>query len=287
MLLDPRDGRLRSDLVTDESPPLLAGPLLAAAALAAAAGFVDAHVFVHVAQVFVANMSGNLVLLGIFVGDAHWPEVAAHLVAIALFTAGVAVGTAVRRPPPGRRPPGAPRPACSSGKRSCCSVCSCLGIIDGPARPVTVDAMDFPVLALGAFAMGLQTLVISRVGAVAVTTTYETGAVARVGQETALAARAPESERRAHHLGIVKVLGTIVLGYVGGAAAASAASSSPAWLLVPLAVVLGIAVVLRPRPPAPACRPGPGPGPDGLIGARPRPRFSPRRGCRRASCGRR
>ena len=238
-------GRLRSNAVTDDAPPSPSGPLLAAVALAVAAGFVDAHVFVHVIQVFVANMSGNLVLLGIFVGDAHWPEVAAHLVAVALFSASVAVGTTVHDR---RRAAGLPvRPDLLLVVEGTLLLgVLVLGIIDGPARPGTVDAMDFPVLAMGAFAMGLQTLVISRVGAVAVTTTYETGAVARVGQETALAARAPESERRAHHLAIVKVLGTVVLGYVGGAAAASAASSSPAWLLVPVVIVLGLAFVLRP-----------------------------------------
>jgi uncharacterized membrane protein YoaK (UPF0700 family) len=124
-----------------------------------------------------------------------------------------------------------------------------LRVLDGPSRAGTVDAMDFPILALGAFAMGLQTLVISRVGSVAVTTTYETGAVARFGQESALAARAPESERRAHHLAIVRVLGAIVAAYVGGAATASAASSSAAWLLVPIGIVLAVAAVLRPRRP--------------------------------------
>jgi uncharacterized membrane protein YoaK (UPF0700 family) len=232
--------------MTDGPSPPITGPLLAAIALAGAAGFVDAHVFVHVTQVFVANMSGNLVLLGIFVGDAHWPEVAAHLVAIALFTAGVAAGTAVHDR---RRAAGLPlRPDLLLVVEAILLLgVLLLGVIDGPDRPSTVDAMDVPVLALGAFAMGLQTLVIGRVGSVAVTTTYETGAVARVGQESALAARAPESQRRARHLATVKVLGTIVLGYVGGAAAASAASSSPAWLLVPIAVVGGLAVLLRPR----------------------------------------
>jgi uncharacterized membrane protein YoaK (UPF0700 family) len=64
-----------------------------AIALAAAAGFVDAHVYGNVTPVFVANMSGNLVHLGIFVGDGRWATSMASLVTVGAFTGGVMLAT--------------------------------------------------------------------------------------------------------------------------------------------------------------------------------------------------
>ena len=64
------------------------GPLTVAVALAAAAGFADAHIYVNVTPIFVANMSGNLIHLGILVGDASWRAAVASLLTLAAFTAG-------------------------------------------------------------------------------------------------------------------------------------------------------------------------------------------------------
>ena len=61
------------------APPRIEGTIALAAVLTAVAGFVDAHIFVHVTEVFVANQSGNVVLFGIFLGERRWPEVAAHI----------------------------------------------------------------------------------------------------------------------------------------------------------------------------------------------------------------
>jgi hypothetical protein len=44
---------------------------------------------------------------------------------------------------------------------------------------------------------------------------------------------------------VVQVLGTVLVAYALGAALAAAVGASAAWMLVPLAVVLGAAVVLR------------------------------------------
>lgn len=230
--------------MSDENPPRLAGPLAVAVALAAAAGFVDAHLFVHVVQVFVANMSGNLVLLGLAVGDRRWSEVGLHLVALATFTAGIAAGTLVhdRRRATGRKL----RPDLVLATEALLLV-AVMGLraIQGPTDVLVVEAMDVPVIALGALAMGLQNVVIGRVGKVAVTTTYESGSVARIGEEAALGLRSREAERRSHHVAVIRVLATIVAAYVAGAAAAAALGSSPALLLVPTAVVVMAAAVLR------------------------------------------
>ena len=62
------------------------GPLGLAIALAATAGFVDAHIYVNVTPVFVANMSGNLIHLGISLGEGDWFPALATVLALGAFT---------------------------------------------------------------------------------------------------------------------------------------------------------------------------------------------------------
>jgi uncharacterized membrane protein YoaK (UPF0700 family) len=231
--------------VSAESPPRVEGTIAIAAVLTAVAGFVDAHIFVHVTEVFVANQSGNIVLFGIFLGERRWPEVAAHILSISMFAVGVAVGTTIhdRRLQAGRplRPD-----LILYAEAGLLAAVIVLRVIDGPSPVLTVDAMDYPVILLGALAMGLQTVVIGKVGSVAVATTYESGAVARVGEEMALASRAGRTdEQRRRHASVAKVLLIVVASYAGGATLAAAANRSPAWLLLPLAVVLVCATLAR------------------------------------------
>ena len=67
------------------------GPLVLACSLAGVAGFVDAHLFLHVTNVFVANMSGNMVRVGILSGSGDWPIAAGSVAALFAFGAGVVV----------------------------------------------------------------------------------------------------------------------------------------------------------------------------------------------------
>jgi uncharacterized membrane protein YoaK (UPF0700 family) len=238
--------------VSAESPPRIEGTIAIAAVLTAVAGFVDAHIFVHVTEVFVANQSGNVVLFGIFLGERRWPEVAAHILSITMFAVGVAVGTTVhdRRLRAGK----ALRPdLILFAEAAMLAAVIVLRVVDGPTPVLTVDAMDYPVILLGALAMGLQTVVIGKVGSVAVATTYESGAVARVGEEMALASRSGRTpEQRRRHSSVAKVLLIVVASYAGGATLAAAADRSPAWLLLPLGVVVVCATfarrVLDPQP---------------------------------------
>ena len=239
------------------TPARVQGNLVVAAALTAVAGFVDAHIFVHVTEVFVANQSGNVVLFGIFLGERRWPEVAAHVLSISMFAIGVAVGTTIqsRRLATGR----ALRPdLILLAEAAMLAALIALRAIDGPKPVLEIDALDYPVILLGALAMGLQTVVIGRVGSVAVATTYESGAVARVGEEAALATlTGTTADHRRRHAEVVKVLVIVVASYAGGATLAAAANRSPAWLLAPLAVVLVCASLARrvlvfpPEDPAP------------------------------------
>jgi uncharacterized membrane protein YoaK (UPF0700 family) len=66
--------------------------------LTAVTGLVDAFSYLVLGQVFVANMTGNVVFLGVGLAGAKGFSVAAHLVAIASFTVGaVASGRLVAR----------------------------------------------------------------------------------------------------------------------------------------------------------------------------------------------
>lgn len=229
---------------TVATAPRIQGTVAMAAVLTGVAGFVDAHIFVHVTEVFVANQSGNVVLFGIFLGERRWPEVAAHLLSILMFGVGVAVGTTIhdRRRAQGK----ALRPdLILFVEAALLAALIVLRVIDGPRPLLEIDAMDYPVILLGALAMGLQTVVIGKVGSVAVATTYESGAVARMGEEAALAGRSDGTDARRRHTAVLRVLLAVVASYAAGAALASALSRSPAWLLLPLAVVVACALVAR------------------------------------------
>lgn len=215
----------------------VSGSLPLAVALAGSAGFVDAFVFVNVAPVFVANMSGNLVRLGMDVGDGAVRPALAALVALLSFLTGAFVATSqVDR----RLRSGAP----ASSRH--------LFVVEALLLAAVAAALHFGrvgyaaeagnrqlvIIAVAALAMGLQAVALRRVGQVAVSTTYGTGAVVRLGEKLALgvrrAARPSDLRRRV----TVIVLVAVLVGYVCGAAIAAAVGGSPALLLVPAGVML-------------------------------------------------
>ena len=77
--------------MTAETAHHPSGPLVLACSLAGVAGFVDAHLFLHITNVFVANMSGNMVRVGIFSGSGDWSIAAGSVAALFAFGAGVMV----------------------------------------------------------------------------------------------------------------------------------------------------------------------------------------------------
>ncbi len=230
--------------MTQEHSHQPSGPLALAAALASVAGFVDAHIYLHLTPVFVANMSGNLVHLGIFVGAEGWQEAAGSVVAIFAFLSGVIVAT-VHNDRQLRRT-GAVRPDELLGVEA-------VLILLLPFLMIALRSTftghsnidDYPVLIWGGFAMGLQATVLRRVGQIAVATTYGTGAIVRIGEKVALAVR--RAERPTDHLRrvTIAILVLVLLSYVGGAILASTLGSSPGLLLLPGAVLVGATIVTR------------------------------------------
>jgi uncharacterized membrane protein YoaK (UPF0700 family) len=217
----------------------LSGPLWVAAGLALTAGYLDAHVYQHVAEVFVANMSGSLVLLGIGVVDGEASTNLAFVAAIAAFVLGAVLAHLAHAR---RRTAGLPlRPAALVASEAVLVLAAAGWLLatDLPTPAPGTPWQAFPVLVVLAFAMGLQNAVVLSVGTVAVATTYETGSIDRLGRAAAEVLVAPGADRSGPRR-VVLVLATVVVTYVVGAALGAAAGSSPVWLvaaLVPLASV--------------------------------------------------
>lgn len=233
--------------MTQETDYHPSGALGVAVALSAVAGFVDAHMFLHVARVFVANMSGNMIQLGMFTGLGQWPSAARSATALAAFLAGVVVAMLVhhRRVRSGRRV----HPAALLLAESTL-VLALLAVVLGFELTDATDlhAATYLAIVLGATAMGMQTVALRRVGAVAVATTYGTGSIVRIGEKVALGARRADRAGEHRRRVTIVVLGAILVGYVGGAAFAAALGSSAYDLLIPIVVLVLIAGVTIRRP---------------------------------------
>jgi uncharacterized membrane protein YoaK (UPF0700 family) len=73
-------------------------------------------------------------------------------------------------------------------------------------------------VALGSFAMGIQTEAIRRVAGVAVATTYQSGAVARIGEATTGLFRRPTESVGARLVAPLPILAGVLATYCAGAA---------------------------------------------------------------------
>lgn len=215
-----------------------------AISLAAVAGFIDAHLFLHVTSVFVANMSGNMVRVGIEVGDGHWTTAVGSLAALVAFTSGVI--TAILHHDHQLRRGHRVRPDRLLIVEMLLTLALPLLVIrfdvDFAASPGWIHGT---VLAIGAFAMGIQASALRRVGEVAVATTYGTGTIVRIGEKAALALRRAERVGEGRRLTTVTVLVVVLAGYIGGAAIASALGSSPLLLFIPPTVLAAFAVYVH------------------------------------------
>jgi uncharacterized membrane protein YoaK (UPF0700 family) len=157
---------------------LAAAALVVAGVLAAVAGFVDAVGFNRLFGVFPANQSGNVAFLGMAIGGdgpaAGWR----CALSIAGFAVGAAAGFFL-----GRRLGPRKGPALIVVELVLLLIVTVVaGNVDG--RGLSGGFTGVVLVALGSFAMGIQTEAIRRVAGVAVATTYQSGAVARIGEAT-------------------------------------------------------------------------------------------------------
>ena len=172
------------------------------------AGAVDAISFLGLG-VFTANMTGNLVLLGVAVGRRAGSDVLRAAVSVVGYTTGVfAASRLVRRN-------GAPRSwplgvTVALGVEALAQTGFLAGWLSAGGRPAT--ALGTVLVAASAFAMGLQSGAVGALRVSGVTTTYVTGTltglVAEVGSGSP---PRPDWTRR------VAVLAALVAGAAGAA----------------------------------------------------------------------
>ena len=220
-------------------------------ALAGAAGFVDAHIYVNVTPVFVANMSGNLIHFGIVVGGRDWEKATASFLALTAFISGVIAATIHHDRQVTRGRAVHPRVLLAVESVLLLGLTLWLVIIDvgysAQPRPA-----DWPVIVIGGLAMGIQAGALRRVGDIAVATTYGTGAIVRIGEKIVLAARRADHTMAHRRRVAIAVLVVVLVSYVAGAVAATLAGSRPALLALPTITLILCAVGSGPVAPDPA-----------------------------------
>ncbi len=162
-------------------PELGAGGKLAIAlCLTCVGGYVDAVGYVALFEVFTANMSGNSVHLGIYLGRQDWPNLLAPLCAVVSYIVGMAL-TRIAIQIAGRR--GLKRIA--SFTLAAEAVLLALFAHATPAMHLgqLVDLHSpayFTLVALLAFAMGVQTATLTHIGALTIYTTFVTGTLTKL-----------------------------------------------------------------------------------------------------------
>ncbi len=211
-----------------------------AVTLALVAGCVDAVSFDRIFDVFPANQSGNAVLLGIALGAGELGHAWPPAVAIAGFIAGIVLGVLV-----GSRVSQLHRPTALLGIESLLLAAVAITLL-ATEHPGAIDGPEVAVLLVFAsVAMGIQTEVIGRVAGVAVATTYQTGAIARIadmtGSRVARTAPRPEVAGAAPLAILVSVLVAYIGGAALGAAAVSALGDRRGAMVVPTVIVVVLA----------------------------------------------
>jgi uncharacterized membrane protein YoaK (UPF0700 family) len=189
---------------TGSPSPALQALLLA---LTGATGLIDAASYLGVGHVFVANMTGNVVLLGFALSGAAGLSIAASLAAVAGFLVGAAAG--------GRWGVASSR----HGKVWLSTVSAAQTVLVGAAAAATatgvlrVDASSrLVLLALLGIAMGLQNATARRLAMPDLTTTVLTQTLTGLAADSSLAGGShPRSVRR-----IAAVLAMLAGALLGG-----------------------------------------------------------------------
>lgn len=221
-----------------ESKHHISGPLAVAIGLAVSAGFVDAFIYRNVSPVFVANMSGNMIRVGMAIGDLDGHAIAMSAIALAAFLGAAMVGAMLIdvRLGSGELADPAPLLVAETALLAIVAAAAISNDVTFSSRLVGINVL---VVVLGSAAMGLQAVALRRVGETAVSTTYGTGAVVRIGEKVALALRRAPRHHGVPRRNSVVVLTSILFAYVAGAAAAAAAPSHHGlFAAIPVATLL-------------------------------------------------
>ncbi|HEX5505555.1 MAG TPA: YoaK family protein [Thermomicrobiales bacterium] len=140
--------------------------------LAAVSGYVDVVSYLGLGRVFTSNMTGNTILLGLALGQERGLAALRSGVALAGFLAGVAVAAAIVRRADDREVwPPAVTVACAVE----CAVLLAFAAWGARVGAVADRWPVYPLIALSAVAMGIQSTAVRALGVSGVTTTFITG----------------------------------------------------------------------------------------------------------------
>jgi len=140
--------------------------------LSLAAGCVDAVGYLGLGHIFVANMTGNTVLLGLALGQAQGRAALRAVVALVGFILGVAAGAVIVGPD---REETTWPPAVTAALAVELAVLVALAAGWFLAGSEPVGGVGYALICLLALAMGVQSAAVRRLGVPGVATTYITG----------------------------------------------------------------------------------------------------------------
>ena len=208
--------------------------------LSLGAGAVDAISYLGLGRVFTANMTGNIVLLGVAVGRGAGSDVVRSGIAFVVFATAVfvAVRIATRRSKSSGWPAGVKRVL---GLEAVAQGAVLAGWLGSSAHPgVTLKAI---LTAASALAMGLQSGAVMALGVRGISTTYVTGTLTGLlgGLATGTGSRRDWTRR-------ALVVAAILVGAAcAGLLVVNARRAAPALPLAATLIVLGVALFALPE----------------------------------------
>jgi uncharacterized membrane protein YoaK (UPF0700 family) len=227
--------------------------------LSLAAGCVDAVGYLSLGQVFVANMTGNTVLLGLAIGQADGRGVLHAGTALAGFVLGAAIGAAIVERGL-ERAVWTPAVTAALGLEVVILAAFTAGwLLDG-SKPSGVAV--YLLIVLSALAMGVQSAAVRRLAVADVSTTYITGTLTSLTARTVrwmrstffLAAASPGRDEGRPTLTEppergLPLTADVWLAYGVGAVVGGAAELlwQPAALLLPIVAVAAVVALMAAR----------------------------------------
>ena len=199
--------------------------------LSLAAGCVDAVGFLALGHVFVANMTGNTVLLGLAIGQWELGAALRALTALAAFIGGVAAGATILDQDREDREAWPPIVTLALALELLVLIAFAFGWIR--AAPEPAGEATYILICLSSFAMGVQSSAVRRLGIPGVATTYITGTLTNLTEEAIgrLRSAVPRQDSPSSES--------------GGPSARGLMLPADVWLAYGLGAVLAGAIVLR------------------------------------------
>lgn len=202
---------------------------LGAILFAAVAGYVDGYGLLFL-KTYVSFMSGNTTSTGVTSGQGNFHAALLSALAIVFFVTGSFLGNLVSQ-----------SKVCHAHRIMFCLIAAGLAVVTGLEWAGLRNAR-IEVALLGV-TMGIVNPVLSKVGAEAVSLTFMTGTLSRIGGHLASAARRqPLNERQGpgdSHIARAGIDASVWCGFLGGAVLSGMAGSNfRTWALLPPCIVV-------------------------------------------------